>query len=410
MVLGAGPAQAPGISNAVASGLHVITVDPHPDNIGHAYSHEYVNCDTRDQSCVLEAAVKLRIDGICTFRSDVAVSTVHHVREHMRLPGAYPLSARTMSDKGRFREFQRASNLPCPNFVCGQDFDGLYQSAKQLEPPLFCKPVDNCGSRGISRIEAASRAELRSAIGNAMENSRSGAVCLEERAPGIEVGGDAIMEGGEIVFIAVTQKFVVGHVVTGHRLPCNLQAHDQQRVKEAIEVTCRALGYREGPVNFDAMVSPQAVTMLEMSPRNGGNGIADLIRHAHGVDVETITVDLALSRQREPTRPEFFRGHGVALLGSIRAGHIVRLPSLNELNRQCPAVVDVFYSKRVGNAVEPFVHNANAIGYVTFRCDDPDEYSRNARAILPSFQDTVGDGHSHALTCGDPNIFMGCKC
>jgi hypothetical protein len=80
------------------------------------------------------------------------------------------------------------------------------------------------------------------------------------------------------------------------------------------------------------------------------------------------------------------------------------------LNRQCPAVVDVFYSKRVGNAVEPFVHNANAIGYVTFRCDDPDEYSRNARAILPSFQDTVGDGHSHALTCGDPNIFMGCKC
>lgn len=380
MVLGAGPSQTPGIRKAVAAGCHVVTVDPYSDSIGHRISQERVQSDTRDEARVLEAAARLGIDGICTFRSDVAIGTVHYVRAQLDLPGASVAAASTMAHKGVFREFQSAVGMPHPRFVWSDSVEALPRSAVRLCPPLWCKPVDNCGSRGISRIDDASPLALRRAIERARGYSRCGAVCVEENAPGVEVGGDAILVGGHIVFIAVTQKYLERGAVTGHRLPSQLADGDRKRVQEAVGEAATRLGYLDGPVNFDVMVSESAVTLLEMSPRNGGNGITDLIRHGHGVDVEEAMIRLALGEAID-LRPHPGAGTGVRLLGSARVALIVRLPDLEAWQRRCNAIFDVFYSRREGEVVQPFEDNGNAIGYVVFRCDCVAEYERRSEEI-----------------------------
>ena len=382
MVLGAGPAQVPGIEKAVAGGHHVITVDPYPDSPGHVRAHHYVNSDTRDQVGVLAAATELAIDGICTFRSDVAILSVNHVREHLRLPGGYPHAAEVMAHKGLFREFQRASGLPYPKFMHGAESASLYRNALSLRPAFYCKPVDNCGSRGMTRIDNdMNHSVLEAAIAHALTYSRQGSVCLEERIPGIEVGGDALFEKGEIVFIAITRKYLANLVVTGHRLPCGLPESATQCVKEALQSACEMLGYRDGPLNFDAMVDENVVTIIEMSPRNGGNGITDLIRQACAVDVERLIIDLALGAKPEPIRPITEGGFGVAILGSAEAGRIGELPTLSDWQDRCGNTVDVFYGKQEGDKVEPFVHNGNAIGYVVFSCSGPEEFARTTREL-----------------------------
>jgi len=376
MVLGAGPSQVPGIVKAVAGGHRVVSVDPFPHSPGHAFAHASVRCDTRDVAAVLEAASALQVDGLCTFRSDVATVTVHRVRERLGLPGGYPDAAEIMSRKDLFRQFQQASFLPCPGFVHGVDPVALSRRAWTLGRVVFCKPVDNCGSRGITRIENLSDAGLDAAIAHARALSRTAAVCLEERIPGIEVGGDALLADGALAFAAITRKCVDSLVVRGHRLPADLDEADTSRVEAALASACAMLGYRDGPLNFDVMVSDDAVTIIEMSPRNGGNGLTDLIRHACGVDVEQLLIDLALGRRPATLRPAAGNGFGVVVLGAPRAGRVARFPTLREWQQLCPNVVEVFYARRPGEHTEALVHNGNAIGHVVFRCADAEEFDR----------------------------------
>jgi len=381
MVLGAGPAQVPGIEKAVAAGHRVVTVDPYPDSPGHALAHASVHCDTRDLDSVREAAAALRVDGVCTFRSDVATLTVHRLREGLGLPGGHARAAEVMGRKNAFREFQRASGLPFPAFVHGRDALALSRRAEGLGPLVFCKPADNCASRGVSRIADVNRTRLEAAVAHAKAWSRSGTVCLEAGIAGVEVGGDALFAGGALVFAGITRKCLEGVVVRGHRLPCGLSEADERRIEAALASTCALLGYRDGPLNFDVMVSEDAVTIIEMSPRNGGNGIADLVRHAFAVDVEAHLIELALGRTPALPARTLAGGFGVVVLGASRAGRLRCLPTLRDWQSRSPNVVELFYGRHRGDDVDALQHGGNAVGHMVFSCRDGEEFERTRREL-----------------------------
>lgn len=382
MILGAGPFQAPAICKAAALGCHVITVDYLPDNVGHKFGHQYVNCSTVDKEGVLRAARDLEIDGICTFSSDVAVPTVAYVCEQLDLPGASPAVAETMATKNRFRAFLRNAHLTCPAFLSGDSFEAIAADLHRLNPPIVFKPVDTSGSRGISRLDRIDPPACHAAFLKAQDYSRSKTVCVEEFVVGTEVGGDAILVNGRVAFIAITHKHLRGFVVTGHSLPTNIAQPEQARVIQHIEAICNTLGYRSGPLNFDAIVSADNVTMLEMSARNGGNGIPAVIERATGVDVEQAAIHLALGEIPDlPDHAEIKHGAGSFVFGSLTGGRLERICSPMDLQRQVPEVFEVHYARQPGDLIEPFEHNGNLIGFALFDCWDAADYERVTERI-----------------------------
>lgn len=391
MILGAGPFQVPAIRKAADMGCHVVTVDYLPDNVGHQFGHQYVNCSTIDKEGVLRAARDLRIDGICTFGSDVAVPTVAYVCEKLRLPGSSRFVAETMATKHRFRRFLLEAGLDCPAFVSGDSVESLADGLQHLRPPIVVKPVDASGSRGISRLDRIDLPACRAAVLKAQGYSRSKTVCVEEFVAGTEVGGDAILLDGHVAFIAITHKHLCGFVVTGHSLPTNISASDQVRVVQQIEAVCGAIGYRTGPLNFDAIVSPDTVTLLEMSARNGGNGIPAVIERATGVDVERATIQCALGTTPAlPDRAEVARGAGSFVFGSLTGGTLAHLCTPAELRARVSEVFEVHHARKVGDQVEPFEHNGNLIGYALFDCRDAADYERITGEISGALGIVVG--------------------
>jgi biotin carboxylase len=383
MILGAGPFQLPIIQRAVALGCEVITVDYLPDNVGHKLSQRYVNCSTVDRDGVLAGAQDLKIDGICTYSSDVAIPTVAYVASRLGLPAVSVEAGETMATKHRFRAFLRRAGLPHPRFVAGTNFDSVAATLTRLRFPVVFKPVDTSGSRGVIRLGTNDEQSARHAFDRARSFSRSGTVCVEEFIEGIEVGGDAILIDGEIAFIAITHKHLEGFVVRGHSLPTNVSASAQQAVTDALEETCCALGYRTGPLNFDAIVSPNdEVTLLEISPRNGGNGIGAVIERATGVDVAEATIRIALGETPAfPNRGEVRRGCGSYVFGSDRGGHLLQIASAEELRRRVPQVFDVMYAVPIGSPVDRFEHNGNLLGVALFDCADAGHYEQTVHAI-----------------------------
>lgn len=318
MVLGAGLFQVPGIQKAAASGCHVISVDYLPQNVGHRYSDFYENCSTTDAEAVLAAARRQKIDAITTFASDAATPTVALVAQELGLVGPEMHATLTMVDKGRFRAFQHEHGLRSPWFYSARSFDELWEETKRISGPRIFKPVDSSGSRGVSIVRSPTREACQDAFQGAQGFSRSGSVCVEELLEGMESGGDAFIQDGSIAHVAITRKHVKGCVVTGHRLPGDYSAEDERAVLNAVREHCRLLGYTDGPMNFDILLTPDSAVILEMSPRTGGNGIPWLVERHTGVDFEEWCLRWALGDGYEPSPlpPERRKGCGSWIWGA----------------------------------------------------------------------------------------------
>ena len=374
LILGAGPFQIGAIRKAVAIGHEVVTLDYSPASIGHRFSHRHVICSTADVEGVTAAARELRVDGICTFSSDVAVPAVAHACAELGLPGPSPEVVRRMSLKHEFRALLRECDLPHPAFVSGESVRDIRGSLSSLRLPIIVKPVDTSGSRGVTALRDLDEARLERALLHAREYSRSGTVCVEEFVNGVEVGGDAILLDGRIAFMAITHKHMDGFVVTGHSLPASIGPDEQARVKAAVEACCRALGYTNGVLNFDVMVTDHETCILEMSARNGGNGIPAIIAHATGVDPEVAAIRMSLGDQPgcEPAREP--RGAGSWVFGSDSPGTLLDMAGFEEVRNLVPELLELFQAVPSGGTVRPFTHGGNLVGYALFDCPHPGDY------------------------------------
>lgn len=377
MILGAGMFQVPAIRKAVAAGYHAISVDNIPGNVGHAVSSEFVICSTVDRAGVLAAARDLRVDGICTFASDVAAPSVGFVCDRLGLRGPSLAAAETMTQKHGFRRFQQEHGLPAPRFIAGTAFDEIRAGAQRLRFPVVFKPVDSSGSRGVLKLDEWDEEQARGVFAKAQSFSRSDMVCIEEFLAGREVGGDAFLVDGEFAVFVITEKHRQGFAVRGHRVPCGLSAEDQQHVRSAVLEVCRGLGYTDGPLNFDVMIGPGRTTVIELSPRCGGNGLPALVRCATGVDLEQATLDLALGREYGfSDAVPAARGCGSWLIASGHAGVIRNLASPEALQDAVPEVFEADFAKQPGDPVSRFEHGGDIIGCVLFKCDSARAYER----------------------------------
>ena len=387
MILGAGPNQVPGIKKAVHLGCKVITVDNLPHSIGHKYSHQYVNCSTVDKEGVLKAAVDHEIDGIVTFASDVAIPTLGYVAEQLGLSGPGQAVAETMANKARFRVFQSENRLNHPKFVLAQRFDEFERKMTEFNSALMFKPVDTSGSRGISMLSKPDPAPCYSAFNYAQGYSRSKTVCIEQYVEGSDVSGDGFLTDGRFLFAVITKKYKRDFVVTGHRIPTDLSEDDQNRVMEEVAKTCTAIGYMNGPLDFDVRIADDHVTVIELSPRVGGNGIPLLIERGTGVDLFSATIQQSLRYDiKLPAKADINRSCGAIIFGSDTEGILGYLSADREIRDAVPEIFEYHLSFKIGDEVPRFTHGGNSLGYAFFDCPPQSTYSSIADRFAKALQ------------------------
>jgi len=375
MILGAGYNQLPAIRRAAAKGYFVITVDYLPDNIGHRYSHHFVNCSTVEREGVLDAARTLAIDGIATFASDVATPSVAYVAEKLGLPGCGCKVAEAMSNKGRFRQIQKRNGLRHPRFTVVRHFEEIGAAMAQMEGRAVLKPVDTSGSRGICAIEEGASDGWMAAFQNTLRFARSGEAILEEYVPGLDITGDGFVRNGKLAAVAFTRKRVSRFIVTGHFLPPALPDDVTRLIRAEIEANCAAVGYENGPIDFDVRQGDGRVTVIEMTPRLGGNGLPAMIERASGCDLTDHAIEYALDhRVSFPDDLRIQRTCGSMIFGSEKAGSIQHIGSRDHICRQIPEIFSCMIKYGRGDRVAPFIHGGNSIGEVLFDCSSPLHY------------------------------------
>lgn len=331
MLLGGIRYLLPVIKAAHEQGCYVITADYLPDNIAHKYSDEYVNVSIIDQEAVLKVAQEKRIDGIMSFGVDPGVVSAAYVAEQMGLPFQCSYkAARILQDKSLFRRFLAENGFNCPMAKGYDNIDEALRDAVYYSWPVIVKPVDSAGSKGVTKVFR--KEDLSQALENALASSIHKHFIVEDFliAEGSPSGSESFFVDGELRYNAFyDQLFELNSpnpfVPMVEQWPSGKDETVLDDVRRQLQRLGTLLGFGTGIFNVEWRISGEKVYLMEVSPRAGGNRLAEILNYATDVDIikaETLkSVGYDCGEVHEPTYNGYY---AIYNLHSNRDGRFVR--------------------------------------------------------------------------------------
>lgn len=378
MLLGGLRYLIPVIEAAHKLGLYVITCDYLPDNIAHKYSDEYRNVSIIDKEAVLKVARELEIDGIMSFAVDPGVVTAAYVAEQMGLPfaGSYE-AVRILQNKDLFRNFLREHGFNCPWSYGFASVEEVIAASSAFSYPAIVKPTDAAGSKGVSRVDSIS--ELEKAVNYAFKYSISGRIIIEEflEKKGCSSDTDSFSIDGKLAFVSFSaQRFDESatnpYTPSAYSWPSTFSAEEEAELAGEIQRLITLLNLKTSIYNIETRVATNGKAyIMEMSPRGGGNRLAEVLRMATGVDLITAAVAAAVNEPTDGVAQKNYNGHWAeVILHSDTDGHF---ESLYIAQNKESAVQEKDLWINMGDKVVSFSGANDAVGTLILKFDSPQD-------------------------------------
>jgi len=388
LFVGAGRHQRRAIEHAQGRGLRVVAVDRNAEapGLGAADVPEVV--DFTDVVAVTEVARRHEVNGVLTVSADRAVPVVAAVAEALGLPGIGMKTAHRMTHKLAMRTSLAEAAVPQPPFALVRSDRDASAALEASGLPAVLKPVDSGGQRAVFRIETA--VELSENLAEVLAESPTNEALVEAFVDGIEMNGIVIARGGEASCLTLSDRlrppgigFGVGWM---HVYPPSIPVEQLEKAQRIAIESVRALGLRDGIAFPQLIVSPDGeVVVVEVAARIPGGQMADLVRHAVGVDLveialrqalgEDVPDELALPQFSQPLAIRFF----TAQPGPLPAGRVVEIGGLEPV-LAAEGVVQADTYLEVGETIRPVRRDGDRRGYVIALADTPEEAVRRADA------------------------------
>lgn len=362
----------PVIEAAHKMGHYVITADYLPGNIAHRYSDEFQNVSVLDKEEVLRTAERLRIDGIMSFAVDPGVETASYVAEKLGLnfQGSHE-SVRILQNKDLFRRFLADNSFNVPRSWSFGSVEEAMSEAGSFCWPVIVKPVDSAGSKGVSKAE--DMAGLKAALEYAAEESHCGRIIVEEylEKEGFSSDSECFTIDGKLVFCSFSDqrfdpKAENPYAPSAYSWPPTMPTETQAELRSEIERLAGLLGLRTGIYNVETRLCTDGKAyIMEVSPRGGGNRLAEMLRLACGTDLITNAVKDALGEKTEEITDPVYDGFlAEVVLHADSDGRFSHLDLTDEM-RQHVVETDLWVSR--GDKVCGFKGANNAIGTLVLR-------------------------------------------
>lgn len=378
LLLGGARYLLPVIEAAHKLGIYVITCDYLPDNIAHKYSDQYLNVSIIDKDAVLEAAKKEKIDGIMSFATDPGVVTAAYVAEKMGLPaaGSYE-SVSILQDKGRFRKFLTENGFVVPH---ARSYESVLEAQKDTDYfnwPVIVKPVDSAGSKGVTKVDSPEN--LEKSIKYALEFSHSNKFIVEDfiEKKGCSSDSDCFSVDGKLVVATFSsQRFDAKaenpYAPMAYSWPSTFTEEHEEELKSELQRLLKLLDMKSSIYNVETREGVDGrAYIMEVSPRGGGNRLAEMVRYATGMDLITASVKAAVGMPITDLEQKDYDGSWAEyVLHSIEEGLFEEVWIAPEFKDK---VVELDVWTKPGDEVHPFTAANFAIGTVVLRFDSEEE-------------------------------------
>jgi biotin carboxylase len=344
--------------------------------------------DFADLDGVIEVARRHEVDGVLTVAADRAVPVVAAVAETVGLPGIGTETAHRMTHKLQMREALAASGVPQPPFAAVRSPTDLATALEKVGFPAVLKPVDSGGQRAVFRIE--NDRDLERNLDETVAESPTGGAIVEEFVDGTEMNGIVVARNGRADLLTLSDRlrppgigFGVGWI---HVYPPSIDSDQLSSSREIAVESVRALGMENGIAFPQLIAAPDGrVIVVEVAARIAGGQMADLVRHAVGVDLVEVAVrqalgedvpdDVALPRFSQPLAIRFF----TAQPGPLPTGRVTKIGGLEPV-LAADGVVQAETYLELGETIRPVRRDGDRRGYVIAVADSWKEALERAEA------------------------------
>lgn len=381
MLLGGIRYLVPAIDAAHKYGYHVITVDYLPDNIAHKFSDEYhdVSILEKDKDKVLALAQELQIDGILSYAVDPGVVAAAYVAEKMGLPFTCSYeSACIMQDKSKFRQFLTEHGFNVPNAKGYTQAEDALKDVDFFNWPVIVKPVDSAGSKGVTRVNAPQ--DLEAAIKHALKESHNGHFIIEDflELQGYQSSADCFSVDGELVYADYSDQLFDKNAENPYTpaieiWPASMPQEHQDYLTGEIQRLLKLLNCGTGLYNIESRVCKNGKPyIMEVSPRAGGNRIAELQRIGTGIDLIEAEVCKSVGDDIKPISMPHYDGYYVNYIVHSNKDGIYE-DTIIDVDFRKKHVIEAEIRVNPGDHVESFKGANNAIGTFFLHFDTHEE-------------------------------------
>lgn len=380
LILGGDHFTIPVVKAAKEQGYYVITCDYLPDNVAHKVSDEYINFSTTDKDGILEWAKNNSIDGIVTF-TDSGVVTTAYVQHYLGLPQIGPLeSVEILQNKARFRQFLAEHGFNVPRARGYKKYGDALKDTGYFHWPVIVKPVDSAGSKGVTKLESPEK--LKDAVDFALQYSISGEFIVEEfiEKQGCSSDSDCFSVDGQFKFISFSaQRFddsVAGmYTPAAYSWPSSMSKYTEEELSSELQRLITLLKMKTTIYNIESRVGTDGKPyIMEVTPRGGGNRLAEMLRFALGVDMITAAVRAAVGDTIYGVEQKPYDGFWAEIIvHSDKTGILDRI----EISPEVESFVkekDFWFKK--GEAVKEFQSARDAIGTLVLKFSSRDIMER----------------------------------
>lgn len=373
MLLGGIRYLLPAIEAAHKHGIYVITVDYLPNNIAHKYSDEYHNVSIleKDKENVLALAKELKIDGILSYAVDPGVVAAAYVAEQMGLPFTCSYeTACILQDKSRFRQYLADNGFNAPHAKGYVNAEDAIKDVDYFNWPVIVKPVDSAGSKGVSRVDDPK--DLPKAIAHALEESHNGHFIVEDflELDGYQSSADCFSVDGKLVYADYSDQLFDKDAANPYTpaleiWPSTMKQGHQDYLTSELQRLLTLLHCETGLYNVESRLCKNGKPyIMEVSPRAGGNRIAELQRIGTGIDLIEAEVLKAVGEPipNNITMPQYDGCYVNDIAHSLKAGTYQGI-SYDDTFKQDHVISEAIYPS-IGDHVEAFHGANNAVGSI----------------------------------------------
>ena len=361
LIIGGGLLQIPAVRIAKDMGFVVVMTDASPDAPAMQLADEPIVLDIFDvkghQELVGSLMKRYNLRGVFTEGADVEV-TVAAAAETANLPGIQVESAFNTKNKQRMRQCFDQAGIPNPKWKEVRSVEEGIAASQKIGFPLMVKAVDNCGSRGTTRVEQES--QLQDAIPWAQNNSTTGTALLEECFQGMEQSVEILFESTTSChrLNIVDRPFQTDGayaIELGHVNPTRLDHPVQRQLFDLTERAAAACGIRFGVFKADTIVTPAGPRILEVTARlsggfdsqyttplsSGRNFIRAAMRLAVGLPLDPSDLEKKCSR------------YAAAWAAFPTPGLVDSIENVDHV-RNLPGIKEIFLRVKEGDVIQPY--------------------------------------------------------
>ena len=290
---------------------------------------------------------------------------------------------RLCRDKFTTKNVWRQRGIPFPRHRLVQSADGVFDFIQNIDRPCVIKPLSGSGSELVflcsSRKDCEKSTKLLLAGLSQRKDTqlyrKSNTLFIaEEFVPGDEFSCDFTIRGNRVEILRLTRKLKYTEkpfgTINGYMITDWLNAGlNQEALSDILMNGAKALGITESICMVDFIVDGDKITLLEITPRPGGDCIPFLLSKTAGFDILSYTLDFAQNRM--VSAPVATIGDGlVALrLHAGKSGAILGISS----NRLCgdPRLREVCIVRTAGHRISmpPADYDSWYLGYLIFQPD-----------------------------------------